>query len=82
MAGQKQNPPGCAPAGSLDSSLLSGFDGQAIAQNGFDGQADISLAATDARIELLVDDIGDNCGAMSAYLNCVLAHRDAGDPQG
>jgi hypothetical protein len=74
MAGQRDNPPGCGPAGFLNASSFRGDDGHGIAQHGFDGQAhvDISLAATSARVDLLRDDIADNAGAMIALLKCHL----------
>jgi hypothetical protein len=82
MRQKRENPPGLRPAGFLNSSLPGGSDDREIAQTQAVCQAvhgDNSRAATTARIELLIDDIGDNAGAMTCYLNCVLAHRDAGD---
>jgi hypothetical protein len=44
--------------------------------------ADISIAAAEARVDLLLDDIGENAGAMIVSLNVLLAMRDTRDAMG
>jgi hypothetical protein len=76
MRQTRENPPG-EPAGSLNASLPGSLDGPEITQNGGAGQRKIPLTAL--AFEALIDDIGCNAGVMIECLNCVLAHRDAGD---
>ena len=77
----RETPPGGIPAGLNDKAASNAFSSEN------DIRADAPTCqpekpASQAKIELLVDDIGDTVGCLIATLSAALAMRDAGDTVG